>query len=108
MVAKKVKHTIHERMANQPIGKWYIYIWEPNEQGFQKTIDYFGGERHEDWEGDLICDIIDQNGRRWHVAAIGTDGLLHLYKGVGYENGVKVVDVEGIQLDSEGKIVVEN
>jgi hypothetical protein len=97
---QRCKHEIHESMKGKPLEKWHIRIfgYEPDDEETGKGP----------WAGDLIMSIFDQNGKSWDVLAVGVDGKLHLFKKVGYVNGVKVIDIEGIKLDSQGRIVVES
>ena len=45
--------------------------------------------------------IFDQHGKSWNVLAVGVDGKLHLFKGLPSW-------IEGIKVDSLGRIVVES
>jgi hypothetical protein len=96
----RCKHEIHESMRGKPMEKWHIRIF-----GEIESDEETG---HGAWAGDLIMSIFDQNGKSWDVLAVGCDGKLHLFRNVGYVNGVKVIDIDGIKLDSAGRIVVES
>jgi hypothetical protein len=96
MVEIRCKHEIHESMRGKPLGTWYIYIHEDESIPNNKQ------------QGDLILAKFDQNGKSWEVLAVGVDGKLHLFRGIGWVNGCKVIDVEGIKLDELGRIVVES
>jgi hypothetical protein len=97
---QRCKHEIHESMKGKPLEKWHIHIFgtEPSDVETGKGA----------WAGDLILSVFDQTGKSWKVLAVGCDGKLHLFKGLGYVNGVKVIDIEGVKTDSEGRIVVES
>lgn len=83
------KHEIHESMRGKPLEKWHIYIHE------EESIK---GSKQ---QGDLIMAVFDQNGKSWDVLAVGVDGMLHLF--VGLPNWI-----EGVKVDSKGRIVVES
>lgn len=92
----KCKHEIHESMKGKPLEKWYIYIYKGLSAPGKKQT------------GDLILAKFDQFGKSWDILAVGVDGYLHRFKGIGYINGVKTIDVEGVRLDEQGRIVVES
>lgn len=85
----RCKHEIHESMKGKPLGKWYIYIHEEESIPNSKQ------------KGDLILAMFDQNGKSWDILAVGVDGMLHLFKGIPDW-------VEGIKVDSLGRIVVDS
>ena len=89
----RCKHEIHESMKGKPLEKWHIRIFgeEPND------VETGTGP----WAGDLLMMIFDQHGKSWNVLAVGVDGKLHLFKGL--PNWI-----EGIKVDSLGRIVVES
>jgi hypothetical protein len=97
---QKCKHEIHESMRGKPLEKWHIRIFgdcaDDTETGTGP------------WAGDLIMAVFDQNGKSWPVVSVGVDGMLHRFKGIGFENGVKVIDVEGTKVDNLGRIVIES
>ena len=89
MAEVRCKHELHESMRGKPLEKWHIYIHEgPSIKGSKQN-------------GDLIMAIFDQHGKSWDVLAVGVDGKLHLF--VGLPNWI-----EGIKVDSKGRIVVES
>lgn len=89
----KCKHEIHESMRGKPLEKWHIRIFGDCED----DVETGRGA----WAGDLIMSTFDQNGKSWDVLAVGVDGKLHLFVGLpGW--------IEGIKVDSKGRIVVES
>jgi hypothetical protein len=97
---QRCNHEIHESMKGKPLERWHIRIF-----GDLPTDTETGKGA---WAGDLIMSDFDQNGKSWSVLAVGCDGKLHLFKGVGFVNGRKSIDIDNIKLDSVGRIVVES
>lgn len=96
----RCKHEIHESMRGKPLEKWHIRIWGdlPGE------VSKEGGVQ----KGDLIMAVFDQFGKSWNVVAVGIDGMLHRFRGIGFVDGVKSIDVEGVKVDELGRIIIES
>jgi hypothetical protein len=90
---QRCKHEIHETMKGKPMEKWHIRIfgYAPNDTETGKGP----------WAGDLIMSVFDQYGKSHDVLAVGVDGKLHLFTGL--PNWI-----EGVKVDSKGRIVVES
>lgn len=89
----RCKHEIHESVRGKPLEKWHIRIF-----GDLPDDEETGTGA---WAGDLIMSCFDQYGKSWDILAVGVDGKLHLFKGL-------PSTIEGVKVDSMGRIVVEN